>query len=126
MSETEPTQTRWQALAVAADNGQLYLNAEAAASCSAACDRYLRKLRDSKAKAVGLADIRGFGDFDSGKQLQTIYSQKAAGGPNNMVDVLQSHIEVVEEMKVVFGKFFAATQSVDGANAADVQAQGPK
>lgn len=126
MSESEPPQTRWQALATAADNGHLFLDPEAASACSAACDRYLQKLRDSKAKAVGLADIRGFGDFDSGKQLQTIYSQKAAGGPNNMVDVLQSHIEVVEEMKVVFGKFYTATQSVDGANAADVQAQGPR
>ncbi|MGB7239948.1 MAG: hypothetical protein WBD41_28680 [Rhodococcus sp. (in: high G+C Gram-positive bacteria)] len=43
-----------------------------------------------------------------------------------MVDVLQSHIDVVEEMKVVFGKFFSATEAADAANATDIQAQGPK
>jgi hypothetical protein len=43
-----------------------------------------------------------------------------------MVDVLQSHIDVVEEMKVVFGKFFAATEAADDANATDLQDQGPK
>jgi len=37
-----------------------------------------------------------------------------------------SHITVVEEMKVVFNKFFTATEAVDDANAANVQAHGPK
>ncbi|WP_269455201.1 hypothetical protein [Rhodococcus sp. EPR-157] len=43
-----------------------------------------------------------------------------------MVDVLQSHIDVVEEMNVVFGKFFATTEAADDANATDLQSQGPK
>lgn len=41
-----------------------------------------------------------------------------------MVDVLQSHIDVVEEMKVVFGKLFVATQDVDDDNAAGLAAEG--
>ena len=43
-----------------------------------------------------------------------------------MVDVLQSHIDVVEQMQVVFNKFFTATDNVDDTNAANVRAQGSK
>ena len=118
--------TYWQALAVAADQGQLYLNPEAARACSAACDDYIHKLLDHQRKARVLANTSGWGDFNSGKELQRIFSKKAVGGANNMLDVLQSHIDVVEEMKVVFGKFFAATEAADDANASDLQSQGPK
>jgi hypothetical protein len=118
--------TYWQGLAAAADQGQLYLNPEAAAACSSACDNYIVELKKHQRNALDLADIKGWGDFDSGKELARIFSEKAAGGANNMVDVLQSHIDVVEEMKVVFGKFFSATEAADDANATDLQAQGPK
>lgn len=118
--------TYWQALAVAADQGQLYLNPEAARACSAACDDYIKKLLDHQRNARELANTRGWGDFDSGLQLQDIFAKKAVGGENNMFDVLQSHIDVVKEMKVVFGKFFAATEAADEVNAADLQSQGPK
>jgi hypothetical protein len=73
-----------------------------------------------------LANTSGWGDFDSGKELARIFSEKAVGGDDNMVDVLQSHIDVVEQMQVVFKKFFTATDNVDETNAADVRAQGPK
>ncbi|AYJ50499.1 hypothetical protein [Rhodococcus sp. P1Y] len=117
--------THWQALAVAADNGQLYLNSEAAAACSSACDTYVEKLRLHQRHARELANASGWGDFDMGLELQTILANKAVGGENNMVDVLQSHIDVVEEMKVVFNKFFTATNDVDDANAAGIKVQGP-
>lgn len=126
MADPEVPLTYWQALAVAADQGHLYLNPEAAAACSSACDAYISNLRDSKAKAVGLAEIDGYGDFASGQALRKIFAEKAVGGKNNMVDVLQSHIDVVEEMKVVFGKFFAATEAADDTNATDLKSQGPK
>ena len=61
-----------------------------------------------------------------GLQLQDIFAKKAVGGENNMVDVLQSHIDVVEEMKVVFNKFFTSTNDVDEANAGGIQVEGPK
>ncbi|WP_338890629.1 hypothetical protein [Rhodococcus sovatensis] len=124
-SPVEPS-TYWQALAVAADHGNLYLNPEAAKACTSACDNYILKLKEHQQSARDLANISGWGDFDSGKALQRIFSEKAAGGANNMVDVLQSHIDVVEEMKVVFGKFFSATEAADDTNAADLQSHGPK
>jgi hypothetical protein len=91
--------TYWQALAVAADQGQLYLNPEAARACSAACDDYIYRLQEHQRRARELVNIGGWGDFDSGLQLQDIFAKKAMGGENNMFDVLQSHIDIVEEMK---------------------------
>ncbi|MGB2951714.1 MAG: hypothetical protein WBB99_22770, partial [Rhodococcus sp. (in: high G+C Gram-positive bacteria)] len=81
--------TYWQALAVAADQGQLYLNPAAAQACSAACDEYILKLENHQREARVLANTSGWGDFDSGKELARIFSEKAVGGDDNMVDVLQ-------------------------------------
>lgn len=120
----DPT-TYWQALAVAVDEGQLYLNEEAARACYLSCDQYIEKLLKHKDTARDLANVRGWGDFDMGLELQDIVAKKAAGGDNNMVDVLQSHIDVVQEMKVVFNKFFTTTQAVDDVNAVGIQAEGP-
>ncbi|MGA9870637.1 MAG: hypothetical protein WBQ44_05780 [Rhodococcus sp. (in: high G+C Gram-positive bacteria)] len=117
--------TTWQALAVAADSGHLYLDPGAAQSCHSACDAYISKLKSHQETARALADVTGFGDFQMGDQLRQIFADKAVGGENNMVDVLQSHIDVVEKMKVVFGKFFAATNAVDDSNAAGLRAEGP-
>ena len=118
--------TYWQALAVAADQGQLYLNPAAAQVCSAACDEYILKLENHQREARVLANISGYGDCKAGTELRDMFAAKAVGGEDNMVDVLQSHIDVVEQMKVVFNKFFTATDNVDDTNAADVRAQSPK
>ena len=126
MSNPVEPATYWQALAVAADQGNLYLNPEAAKACNGACDDYILKLKEHQKSARDLGDISGWGDFKSGTQLRDMFAAKAVGGANNMVDVLQSHIDVVEEMKVVFGKFFAATEAADDANATDLQSRGPK
>jgi hypothetical protein len=70
----------WQALAHAADDGQLYLNAEAAEACSAACDSYIEKLKLHQRTAADLAYASGWGDFAMGLELQKIMANKAVGG----------------------------------------------
>ncbi|MDJ0396043.1 hypothetical protein QMK17_22225 [Rhodococcus sp. G-MC3] len=117
--------TYWQSLAVAADRGQLFLNSEAAAACNKACEDYIDKLKLSKNKAGDLANADGWGEFESGKQIRKLFSEKAIGGKNNMVDVLQSHIDVVEQMQAVFRKFFVLTYATDSDNASDLQQHGP-
>ncbi len=126
MGNPEEPVTYWQALAVAADTGQLYLNSDAAEQCSNACDDYIELLKGHRLEPYKLAHADGWGEFESGKDLRTMFREKAVGGEDNMLDVLQSHIDVVEQMQVVFKKFFTATDNVDETNAADVRAQGPK
>ncbi|MCZ4277346.1 hypothetical protein [Rhodococcoides yunnanense] len=118
--------TYWQSLADAADQGHLFLNADAARACSQACSAYIEKLIDHQETAQSLAYIDGFGDFDSGQELRDLFAAKAVGGEDNMVDVLQSHIDVVREMQVVFKKFFDGTNAGDEDNAAGIAAQGPR
>lgn len=121
MSNEAMPSTYWQSLAVAADEGHLFLNAEAASSCHAACSEYLQQLEDRQYEAEQLADISGWGDFNSGQQIRQIYADKAVGGNNNMVKVLQSHIDVVTEMQAVFSKFFAETNDTEHQNAGDIE-----
>ncbi|WP_072806442.1 hypothetical protein [Rhodococcoides yunnanense] len=118
--------TYWQSLALAVDEGNLYLDSAVARACSNACDVYLAKLEVHRSKAKELANVRGLGEFDSGKDLRRIFSEKAVGGENNLVDVLQSHIDVVEKMKIVFQKLIVDTEGQDRENAAGLGLAGPK
>ncbi|OZC49107.1 hypothetical protein CH289_18205 [Rhodococcus sp. RS1C4] len=122
-NDAEPL-TYWQSLAEAADNGHLYLNHEAARACSSSCDAYIDRLREHQFTAKQLGDVTGWGDFDMGKQIAQVFSQKAVGGENNMVDVLQGHIEVVRQMQAVFKKFFTDTVARDEETASSFE--GPR
>ncbi|WP_072806444.1 hypothetical protein [Rhodococcoides yunnanense] len=124
-TDGEPV-TYWQSLAFAVDQGDLYLNPAAAQACSDACSDYISKLIEHRTNAYVLADVTGLGEFDSGKDLRRIFSEKAVGGENNLVDVLQSHIDVVEKMKIVFRKLIVDTEGQDRENAAGLGLAGPK
>ncbi len=124
MTITGVPNTYWEALAEAADRGQLYLNPEAAKACDAACDSYVARLIEHQERAADLAEADGWGEFSAGQQLREVFARKAVGGENNMVDVLQSHIDVVKEMQTVFRKFFVATEAVDEHSATDIGVQG--
>ncbi|MDJ0396035.1 hypothetical protein QMK17_22185 [Rhodococcus sp. G-MC3] len=126
MGNPEVPMTYWQSLAAAADRGELFLDPEVAAICSKSCTNYVAKLQESIASAKLLAGIDGWGEFQSGQALREIYAKKAVGGENNMVDVLQSHIDVVTEMQAVFKKFFVDTTVTDVGTAADIGQQIPK
>ncbi|OZC84455.1 hypothetical protein CH304_18660 [Rhodococcus sp. 15-649-1-2] len=124
MSSDGDSLTYWQSLAVAADAGDLYLNQDAARACSASCDEYIKKLLNHRDEAKQLGDVTGWGDFDMGKQIAQVFSQKAVGGENNMVDVLEGHIEVVRQMQAVFKKFFTDTVARDEETASSFE--GPR
>jgi len=124
MSNEGESLTYWQSLAMAADNGHLYLDQDAARACSASCDEYIKKLVKHQNAAKQLADVTGWGDFDMGKQIEQVFSQKAVGGENNRVDVLQGHIEVVCQMQAVFKKFFTDTVARDEETASSFE--GPR
>jgi hypothetical protein len=123
---TKAISAYWTDLAVAADEGNLYLNPVAAQACDSVCSSYIDKLIGHQRLARDLADVEGFGSLPSGIALATRFSEKAAGGPNNLVDVLQSHIDVVMAMQAVFRKFFTDTQDTDEQNASGIATQGPR
>ena len=118
--------TYWQSLATAADQGHLFLNPEAAQKCSIACENYLKQLIGHKTEALRLAEADGWGEFAMGQQFRQILRDKAVGGENNLVDVLEGHIQVVREMQIVFQKFFATTEAHDQDNSAELGQLGPR
>lgn len=124
-SPVEPV-SYWKSLAVSADQGDLYLNPEAAEACSRACDNYIKQLQLHKASAADLANADGWGEFAMGQQFRQILRDKAVGGENNLVDVLESHVQVVREMQMVFNKFFTTAEAVDQDNASGLGQLGPK
>ncbi|WP_037143966.1 hypothetical protein [Rhodococcoides fascians] len=123
--EPTPALTYWQGLALAADSGQLYLDENTARECDQACQQYLYKLDIHKESASLLAKVDGYGDFEMGKQFAQFLSEKAVGGQNSMVGVIDSHIQVVKEMQAVFQKFFNHYTDTDADNASDVAQRFP-
>ena len=115
----------WNGLGTAADDGHLFLDPATARQCDKACSEYLGTLEYDKAAARELGNVEGFGAFDSGIALARKFSEKAVGGPNNLVDVLQSHIDVITAMQAVFRKFFDAAEDVDQQNATSIGQNGP-
>ncbi|WP_186629439.1 hypothetical protein [Rhodococcus sp. BP22] len=116
----------WNDLATAADDGQLFLDPASAQHCDKACTEYLAILETNKDLAFKLGNVKGMGTFDSGIALARKFSLKAVDGPNNLVDVLQSHIDVVTAMQAVFRKFFDAAKDVDQQNATSIGRNGPR
>ncbi|MCZ4080168.1 hypothetical protein O1W68_19670 [Rhodococcus sp. H36-A4] len=116
----------WKRLGTAADEGHLFLDPAAARHCDTACSEYLCTLEKNKTDARALEKVEGFGTFDSGIALARKFSQKAVGGPNNLVDVLQSHIDVVTSMQAVFRKFFVAAEDIEQQNATSIGQNGPR
>lgn len=67
-----------------------------------ACDALRAELQAQFIKAGELGTIDAFGTLRSGQALQTKFEGKAVGGQDALVDVLNSHIAVVEAMQAHF------------------------
>ncbi len=61
-----------------------------------ACGEYRMTLEHLSVAAGELSWVGGFGTLESGRALQVKFEEKAVGGPDALVDVLASHIAVVE------------------------------
>ncbi|MBT2269196.1 hypothetical protein [Rhodococcus erythropolis] len=65
----------------------------------AACDELIDVLNVTIGDAHQLGSMHGFGTLGSGQALQAKFEQKAVGGPDALVEVLRSHIVVVETLQ---------------------------
>ena len=108
----------WQSLVLAADSGDLHLDADTARRCDAACEAFLARLDTHIKRAALLADADGYGygSFASGISLANAFASKAVGAENSLVEVLESHVQVVKEMQVVFRKFLVDYQDTEHNN----------
>lgn len=81
-----------------------------------ACDVFIDGLRELRVDATDLATHPlGFAEdkLTSGAALARKFQQKAAPGPGSAADMLQSHIDRVQEMKALF---LAARRGVENTD----------
>lgn len=105
--------TQFEQLTDAAESGRLFLEPDAATSCSSACDRFLVVLEDLKISTRDLLCKEAFGTLPSAQALGQKFDNKAIG-PGGFADVLQQHIDTVTRMKALFdaaGKAYAETDA---------------
>ena len=77
----------------------LYLEKRVAEDLAKACDDLISLFRSLSDDANYLGQVGGFGTLGSARALQVKFEEKAVGGPDALVDVLASHIAVVEAMQ---------------------------
>ena len=80
----------------------LYLEKRVAEDLAKACDDLISLFRSLSDDANYLGQVGGFGTLGSARALQVKFEEKAVGGPDALVDVLASHIAVVEAMQAQF------------------------
>lgn len=117
----EIARSQWERFGMEVDSGTFSLEPDVARGVLAACDEYRELLVDLKPRAENLQYVDGFGTLPSGQALRDKFSRKAVGGPDALVDVLVSHIAVIDEMRALFTKCIAAAQNQDSANASSLQ-----
>ena len=114
MSDADVTQ--WQVLAGEAKSGRLTLDASVASDCLAACDELLVGFEQMTILAANAGRADGFGGFDSGHELSTMYGRKGAGGVDAIDLILQEHKEVVNLIRATIAASVASVGSQDETN----------
>ncbi|WP_138997845.1 hypothetical protein [Rhodococcus zopfii] len=105
--------TQFERLTHSAEAGRLFLEPDAATSCSAACDQFLVVLEELKISTRDLLCREAFGHLPSAQALGQKFDNKAIG-PGGFADVLQQHIDTVTRMKALFdaaGKAYVETDA---------------
>ncbi|WP_072815730.1 hypothetical protein [Rhodococcus zopfii] len=94
-------QTLFTQLAQEAESGCLFLEPDAAATCTQACANFLDVLIDLRHRANTLLCKEAFGHLPSAQALGQKFDDKAIG-PGGFAEVLQQHIDTVTRMKTLF------------------------
>ncbi|MFD6857570.1 hypothetical protein ACFWCF_09525 [Rhodococcus sp. NPDC060090] len=68
----------------------------------AICQTAIDALRDARITADSLTDTRGFGEFESAKQLAAGYARKAAGTPESAQERVDQFIAAFTQLQDAF------------------------
>lgn len=104
-----------------AENGALSLEADPAAfvALEKAMTERIRQLTLVQVQIRTVADQEAWGlgeaspELTSAQTLVRRFREKASGGPNNAVDVLQSHVVAADEMRTLFRTIRARLEEAD-------------
>ncbi|WP_072815726.1 hypothetical protein [Rhodococcus zopfii] len=116
--------TQFERLTHSAEAGRLFLEPDAATSCSAACDQFLVVLEELKRSTRDLLCKEACGHLSSAQTLGQKFDNKAIG-PGGFADVLQQHIDTVTRMKALFDAAGKAYVETDAETRARIAAAHP-
>ncbi|MGG7104346.1 hypothetical protein [Rhodococcus sp. 24CO] len=80
------------------------------------CEDLIAEFRRLIVSARKLRRVDGFGTLGSGLALQGKFAGKAVGGPDSLVNALESHIAVVDDMRAYFQKCIDDAKEQEQAN----------
>lgn len=96
---------------------QLDLAPDVARDVVFACAEFLGVLNEAHRNLLGIENVSGMGTLQSGINLAAKFSKKAVGGEDSLEKSLNSHIQVVTEMRDFFQKCLDSYNGVDASNA---------
>lgn len=120
---TEPV-SLFQHLTSSAEAGQLFLEPDAAQTCSEACSVFIDSLVELSSITEDLLCRDAFGHLPSAQALGQKFDNKAVG-PGGFADVLQQHIDTVTRMKALFDAAGKAYVETDAETRARIAAAHP-
>lgn len=96
---------------------QLDLAPDVARDVVFACAEFLGVLNEAYRNLLGIENVSGMGTLQSGINLAAKFSKKAVGGEDSLEKSLNSHIQVVTEMRDFFQQCVDRYGEVDDSNA---------
>ncbi|QNG19314.1 hypothetical protein G4H71_18510 [Rhodococcus triatomae] len=116
--------TQFQAMAAAAESGELRLSGDAAERCARACRDYIDGLDRLRRGADRLVRLESFGDLESAQQLGKKFFDLAVGSEGSFEDIVQKHIDTAMQMEDMFIKAGAAYRATEESNTQGLGAAG--
>lgn len=114
MMAVQASANEWAGISSAASGGQLKFEPSAAQACVAACQAAVDKLSQAVVDILRAArGLEGAGVWPSGQQLGEKFVNKVAIDPNSAVNVLQAHIDVLNNMATTFSTAAKHYESTD-------------
>lgn len=89
------------------------------------CEELIAEFRRLVVSARKLRRIDGFGTLGSGLALQGKFADKAFGSPDSLVNALESHIAVVDDMRAYFQKCIDDATEQEQVNVDSLRKVGP-
>ncbi|MGQ5695803.1 hypothetical protein ACSVIA_18880 [Rhodococcus erythropolis] len=99
------------------DDSRLEVEPDIARDVVAACEGFLGELDQMRRNLFVIANVSGMGTLQSGINLAEKFSKKAKDGEDSLEKSLNSHIQVVTEMRDFFQQCVDRYGEVDDSNA---------
>jgi hypothetical protein len=116
MTNPDASQSAFGRVATQAATGELRLEPGVAETCIRACDEFLDKLDDLRTQSRQMSTLSAYGDLASAQALGLKFDKKALG-EGGFREVIDRHIDTVQQMRDLFERASRNYHHADAAAA---------